>query len=231
VPGFLNFFFMAKKSTHIKDPKKVAAGKARAANAIKDSSGRYVSRILYNEIAKITLAVKGIDVSKISGEQTQKITSLMSEAKVSAKEVKNLYENNPVIFEAMINEGKITGTNKNSNQLEKSISDYTGQIIINGEERTQAEAKKDLMSFKQYITANFSVVDFTIKPSLSFDGKMILNIPDVKEILKHLKEHFELSSIKDLAEIDPAEITEALQEYFDDHDEYDIVMYASGKKK
>lgn len=220
---------MKKKVTtpHIKDPKKVAAGKARAASAIKDSSGRYVSKILYNEIAKISLAVKGVDVSKISAEQTKKITSLMSEAKVTAKEVKNLYENNPVIFEAMINEGKITGTNKNSNQLEKSISDFSGDIYVNGKQRTQAEAKRDLMHFKQYLNTNINVVDFTIKPKLTFDGKMILNIPPLKDIMQHLKNAFDVKNIKDLSDISGAEITESLQDFFEDNDDYEIVIYAS----
>lgn len=216
-----------KSIPHIKDPKKVAAGKARAANAIKDNNGRYVSKILYNEISKIVLATKGHDVSKISGEQTQKITSLMSEAKVTAKEVKNLYEKKPVIFEAMINEGSITGTNKNSYQLEKSIGNFSGNIFINGEEKTQAEAKLSLVKFKQYLSTNINVVDFTIKPKLSFDGKMILNIPDVKDLMKHLKEYFGVNTIKELDEFEGAEISEALESYFDDNDNYDIVIYAS----
>jgi len=216
-----------KTTPHIKDPKKVAAGKARAASAIKDSSGRYVSRILYNEIAKITLAVKGVDVSKLSGEQTKKITSLMSEAKVTAKDVKNLYEKNPVIFEDMINTGKITGTNKNSNQIEKSITDFTGTIYVNGKESTQAEAKRDLMHFKQYLNSTINVVDFTIKPKLSFDGKMYVDIPPVKDIMKFLKERFDVKTIAELSDYEGGEITEALQEFFEDNDEYDIVIYAS----
>lgn len=214
---------------HIKDPKKVAAGKARAASAIKDKQGKYISKLLYNEVARVALAIKGNDVSKINAEQNTKIAAMMRDAKVTAKEVKELYTNNPIAFESIIENGNITGVSRNSNQVEKSITDFTGIIHINGKEVSKAKAKKMLMEFKQYLSINLNVVDFTIRPILSFDGVMSYEIPDVKKLTMDVLEYFDLEHTSELDEIEGAELTDAIASILDGTG--NIVIYSSDKKK
>lgn len=213
------------KEVRIKDPKKVAAGKARAASAIKDSGGRYVPKILVNEVTKILLATKGQDVSKIAADQTKKITALMADAKVSAKEVAAFYKQNKEIFEDVINNGELTGTPRNSNQLTKSLEDYKGVIEVNGKQTTAAKAKYKLMQFKQYLSANINVVDFTIQPQLSFDGKMKLEIPNPQRLVKDLLQYFGAKNVDELEDFSGAEITEAIREILGE--DSPIIIYAS----
>lgn len=219
---------MKKKTTppaHIKNPAKVAAGKARAASAIRDSKGHYVSPILYNEITKVVLAVKGQDVSKISADQSKKIAAVMSEAKVSAKQIKEFYESNRQVFKDMIDNGEVTGTPKNSNQIEKAINEYKGHIEVGGKEMTAAKAKYELMKFKQFLSVNLNVVDFTIKPQLSFDGKMKIDIPNAKELISDLLEYFGVDNVEGLDDIDGAEITKAIAELLGE--DSPVTIYAS----
>lgn len=213
------------KKKKIKDPKKVAAGKARHSLAIRDSKGKFISPILYNEIAKIVLASNGKDVSKINAEQTSKITELISISKITKAQIKDTYESNRKTFNDIIKNGEITGTSRNSNQIEKTISDFKGDIFINEKKVNKSQAKMQVVRFKQFLSVNINVVDFTVKPTLTFDGKIKFNIPNVRKLVKDLMEYFGVENVDGLEDISGAEISEAIADLLGD--DSGIVIYAS----
>lgn len=229
----------AKKSTpqqapeRIKDPKKVQAGKIRQAGAIRDNTGKFANPILVNEIKKTLLATKKVDVSKINADQGAKIDQLLKDAKIKPEQVKKFYEQNKKVFEDLQTFGKLKGTSKNSNQIEKSISQYKGKIFLNNGKKiievSKSEAKLKLISFKSFLSNNINVVDFTIKPTLSIDGTLTINLPDEKKLLKDLKKYFGVRTVAQLEDFTGAEITEALQEILSEtyEGEEDIIIYAS----
>lgn len=229
----------AKKSTpqqapeQIKDPKKVQAGKIRQEQAIRDKSGKFANPILVNEIKKTLLATKKVDVSKINADQTAKINELLKDAKVKPADVKKFYDQNKKVFEDLQTFGKLKGTSKNSNQIEKAITDYKGKIFLNNGKKiievSKSEAKLKLISFKSFLSNNINVVDFTIKPTLSIDGTLTINLPDEKKLLKDLKKYFGVTKTEDLEEFTGAEISEALEEILNGiyNGESDLIIYAS----
>jgi len=226
----------AKANTKIKDPKKVAAGKARAASAIKDKTGKFVSKIFYNEITKTVLAAKGFDVKKISPENTAKISELMKEAEVTKKEIKDFYDRKPKAFERLIDEGEVNSTFKNSDKVEDTINEYSGKLLIDDgtsvREVSKAQAIHALASFKQYMKSHANVVDFAVSMKFNIKGSLSIQIPNANELYNTLKEYFQVSNMNDLLEIDTAEITEALDEIiFDMYGENNIIIYASEKRK
>jgi hypothetical protein len=216
-----------------KDSLKVKAGKQRSSTGIRDKNGRYVSKIFTNEVKKTILATKKIDVSKINPDQTEKIDKLLKEAKVSAKEIKRFYEKNQFIFEDLLEKGKLKGTSKNSTQIENTIENYKGKIFINDgkniKEYSKSDAKLLLVSFKSFLSDNINVVDFTLKPTLTLDGTLTINIPDSKKLLKDIKTYFGVTNKADLEDFTGAEIMEALEDILNGYygEESDLIIYAS----
>lgn len=233
---------MAKKYPHgyIKNPAKVAAGKARAAGAIKDKSGKYVSNIFYNEVAKTVLATKKVNTSKIESDQTGEINQLLKDAKVSKKEIADFYNKHQYVFESLLKKGTLKGTQLFTDKLKKKVEGYKGKIFINkgnGKivESSKTETLYQLAKFQQYLSDNINVVAFSVKPTLTIDGKMVLQIPDAKQLVKDLKQYFGAKNIDELSEFSGAEITEAIQEILSgmyerkkdkkkDQSEYDILL-------
>lgn len=228
---------MAKKypKGYIKNPAKVAAGKARAAAAIKDKSGRYVSKIFETEVKKTFLATKKVDVSKIAADKTEVVNQLLKDAGITQKEIKKFYDTHQFIFDDMVKNARLKGTSKNSNQLEKALTEYKGKVIIdygNGKvkEVTAIKADMELKKFKQFLSSELNVVDFTIHPTFDFDGKMTLQVPDAKKLVKDLREYFGLEKDQDFDDIEGAELTDAIKNILQGiygEDETDIVIYAS----
>ena len=222
------------KPVKVKDPKKVAAGKARAATAIKNEKGQYVSKIFTNEIKKTLLASKKIDVSKIAPDQTSKIDDLLKEAKLTQKEVKKFYDKNKPIFDDLLTFGKLKGTSKNSNQIGKVIDQYKGKFFLdrgNGKikEVSAAQMKYELTRFKNALSSNLNLVDFSLNPTFSIDGNITLKIPNTKKFFNDLKTYFGVKTIEELEDFDGAEIMEAaeniLKGYY--NNEPDLTLYIS----
>lgn len=230
---------MAKKypEGYIKNPAKVAAGKARQATGIKDSKGKYVTKVYQNEIAKIAAAIRGINVTKIDSTNDEQIKQLLIDAKLTGREVKQIFESKPEAFERLREEGVIKQTFKDSEDIEEIIRNFKGKFIIdNGtasEAVTSEEAIYKLQHFKQYLKSNINAVDFSIMPKISLDGKLTLSIPSPNEIVQKLKEYFDVSSIKELYNSEAAEITEAVNEVISDmysEDEPPLIIYCSERK-
>jgi len=213
--------------------KKSEGGKKRASTGIRNERGQYVSKIFANEIKKTLLATKRVDVSKVNADQSTKIDSLLKDAKVTPLQVKKFYEKNKEIFEDLKTFGKLKGTSKNSNQIEKGINEYKGKVFINDggkvKEVSKSEAKLQLIKFKSFLSSNINVVDFTLKPTFDIDGKMTLNLPDPKKLLKDLKTYFGVTTNDELEEFSGVEIMEALEQILSDMygEESDLTIYAS----
>lgn len=228
---------MAKKYPpgYVKNPKKVAAGKARAEKGIKDSTGKYVSKTFENELARTLLANKGIDVSKVKPDQDEKIKKLLDDAGVTKKEIKQMYLNAPDFFDDLKKTLKLTGTMKDGNQVEKVIDEYKGKfLIIDTPEGTprpvsKTEIKLELIKFKQFLSGKINVVDFGLSPILSvFEGTATYHIPNVELLLQELKSSLNVSTDKQLKKKDGTEVMEAINNILKEwgFSEY-IVIYVS----
>jgi len=220
------------KVERIKDPKKVLAGKIRQANAIKDSKGRFASRLFVNEIKKTLLATKKVDVKNIHADNDERINQLFKDAKLTPKQLKRFYELSKESFEDLKTFGKLKGTSKNSNQIEKAIDKYKGKIFINDgtglKKVSKVKAKYLFANFKQVLSSNINVVDFYVKPTLSTEGFMEINLPDPKELRKKLKKKFKITNLKDLSKFESSEISEVLKEILEEmYEEPDLVIIIS----
>ena len=211
----------APKIERVKDEKKVKAGKIRQSTGIKDSKGRFVSQIYTNEVKRFILASKRIDVSKINSDQTEKFNQLLKDAKLSARDVKNFYEKNKDIFEDLRTTGKLKGTSKNSNQIDKALDQYKGKILINDgtetKQVTKTEAKYLFAHFKQILKSNINVEEFYIRPTFNtIDGTITINLPEPKRLKQLLKKEFGIKNLKELEDFDSDDISEKLKKILKD---------------
>ena len=222
-----------KVIARVKDQKKVDAGKVRQSTGIKNEKGQFVSKIFTNAIKQTILATKKIDVSKINSDQTAKIDELIKEAKITPLQIKRFYDQNKDIFTDLNTFGKLKGTSKNKNQLDKAIENYKGKIFVNNglekKEVSKVELKFQVAQFNQLLSSNINLVNFILKPTLSIEGTMQFNLPDVKDFRKKIKERFEITNMKQLDEFETADVSEVLQELLKDYygDEPDIFLIIS----
>jgi hypothetical protein len=211
---------ISKKSApaKAKDPKKVAAGRARAEQALKDSKGRYVSSTLAGEIQRIYLARQKVNVSKVKPDNKKEITRLMKENNITAKDVAEFYSEKPDIINQMIETGTTRGTALNSGNTKKGIDQYKGKLFIdrgNGDIKqvTKAQLLLHIDRFKQFITSNMNAADFSVNPILSFDGRATYQIPRAADFSKYLKEYFDIKNLEELEDFTADEINEAVTEF------------------
>jgi len=214
------------------DTKKSKAGKVRGSTAIRDSKGRYVTKLFANEVKLTLLASKGIDVKKVHADNFKKIDKLIKENKVKPQEVKKYYEKRKFIFEELNEKGELKGTWKNSNQLQEAIEEYQGEIFINNGNKTKKVTKDEasliINRFKTSVVGSINAQDFAVMPTLSLSGKMTFNIPSPTKLDKELMKYFGIEDIEELDEFDAAEISEALTivlEFI--YGEPDLVLYIS----
>lgn len=223
----------APKIERIKDEKKVKAGKVRQSTGIKDSKGRFVSQIFTNEVKRFILASKKFDVANINADQTEKFNQLLKEAKITPKDLKKYYEKNKEIFEDLKLFGKLKGTSKNSNQIDKAIDNYKGKILINDgsgpKQVTKEEAKYLFAHFKQILKSNINVVEFYVRPIFTTDGTITINLPEPKKFKQLLKKKFGLKNLKELESIESADISIAIKEILEElyGEESDIFIIIS----
>ena len=198
-----------------KDPKKVKAGKIRAQTAIK-IKGKYASKILVNEVKRAILATKKVDVSRLHADNSKKIEELIKEAKITPAQVKKFFESKKFVFEDMLEKGGLTGTSKNSNQIEEAIEKYKGKIYLRNEKKKEKEDKKgnaklEILTFINGCKSEFNCVDVAFAPFLSFGGKMIINLPNLEKFLKDLRKELELKQDEEISDKDGAEISTAIE--------------------
>jgi hypothetical protein len=208
------------------------AGKIRAKSALRDNKGRFTTNIFKREVLKTIAAKKGFDVSKDERQRDKAvIDEVIKKAGITNAELNREYKKNIDFFSDMIENGTVTTTFKNSNQIEADINSYKGkfQILRNGERInvTKTEIKLELKKFKQFIASNMNASDFSQKIKLSFDGKMILQLPDLKKFRDEHRE--EISELMDeMNEPDSTSMQDYVDLLTDEFDESeDIIIYVS----
>lgn len=216
---------MAKKKIN----PKVKAGKKRAKLSLRDSKGRFTTNVFKREVIKTILAKRGINVSK---DQTKKdraeVDRVIKEARITQTELNKEYKKNIDIFSEMIYSGGLLSSWRNFNQILSDIEKYNGRFGIRPTNRepweivTKDLAKLRVRQFKQLISSHLDASDFTMKYLLTFDGTLVLTIPDMKPLRKQAKEIESEEDTDDFFE----EVTKGY-----DYGE-DIIIYRSpGKSK
>ena len=215
------------------DVKKSKAGKVRGSTAIRDSKGRYVSKLFANEVKLTLLASKGIDVKQVHADNFKKIDKLIKENKIKPESVKKFYEKNKFAFEELNEKGKLKGTWKNSNQLQDAIEGYQGEIFINDGKKTKKVTKDEasliINRFKTSVVGSINAQDFSVLPTFTLSGTMTFNIPSPNRLNKELMKYFGVEELEELDDFDAAEISEALTAILEDiyNGEPDLVLYIS----
>jgi hypothetical protein len=206
---------------------------SQAKYRLRDEKGRFVTKVFNETIVRALAAQKGVDSFAGEGQKKRQVPvkKVAKEANITPRELFLFYKTNEDTFLDMIHTGSLTGLSKNSDQIEKDLTKYKGTVILNGKEVNASEAKLHLVKFKQMLANSVNVVDFTIKPTVYFDGRIELNIPDASDLEEKLVEYFGAEDIDEVdREFTGGEITEAL-EYILEHDygfdDDEIIIYAS----
>lgn len=143
------------KVQRAKDPKKIAAGKVRAAKSLR-IKGRFTSNEFFNDVKEQAQAAGVKDVFKFfeqnENEYAQLYNSWMQAAEYFDYTFLNLIKN------------------------------YTGQITINDRVNTNGTALQKLLKFNQYLKNNWSVVAWSIMPFIKLSGQLKFTLPSDKEM-------------------------------------------------
>jgi hypothetical protein len=168
---------MAKKYPigYIKDPKKVAAGKARAAKSIR-IKGQFVKPDFVKEVELLSQASGVNDAFKYFLQNEKMLTE-----KYFTMEEK---------------------TNRNADQIRMDVKKYKGKIIKNGKTVKAGTVVKAIAELGQYLENEHDLYNiFYLRPSLSMDGRMTINIPSVAEVRRRIEEGEYLEDIMNEYEI------------------------------
>jgi hypothetical protein len=149
-------------SNKAKDPKKVAAGKARAAKAVR-INGQFVTNFFKEELVKDAAAVG----------YTGKLQTFLDQ--------------HEIVYSNLYDTGELRAVSpKADSTLFKEAAMYQGKLIlrINGIDREVSldELKYEVLRIEQALMSNESCAGMAFKPILTFSGKMIVELPDVSEI-------------------------------------------------
>lgn len=154
---------MAKKKVtpvvKVKDPKKVAAGKARAAKSLR-INGRFTTNQFLEEIT---------EKAQLSG----------------VKNVKKYFQQNEKELTALYTEW-MEGVQIYDYKFLQTIRDYSGKLIVNGRENTMGTALKKVMSLNQFLRVQHNVVSWNITPMLKMDGQLKFDLPEDTDGLEDL---------------------------------------------
>lgn len=231
---------MKKQTTpqRIKDPKKVAAGKARAAQAIRLPGGKFAGKIYESEVKRTLLSESGYDVSRLSPDQFTKINTLFNEAGLTKKDAKEFHDKTPLAFADLVEQGNIKGTSRSADNTLKDLKDYSGKIFIDSgdgiKQVSAMQARAEIKQFSQYVSIYANAVAIALNPTYTLDGKTIYRIPDKQVFLKKLKEYFDVTNYKDLEDQDADDMNEAIESILSDmgmNDDMTIISSPGSKSK
>lgn len=211
------------------------AGLVRQSTAIKYDNGKFANQYFINEISRALLASKGNNVAKIPSDNTKKFAELLKNADVKKEDLKEYFLQNKETFADTLKNGTLTGTSKDSDDLETILDTFKRKIFVNNgngegkKEVTAIEAKMLLKQFKQKILTTCNAADFAMPLKFTFDGELILNIPDVKILMDKIKEKLDLTNQKNIIDTDPAERSDAIENSLDEmyENDHDIIIYLS----
>jgi hypothetical protein len=153
---------MKQKRTTAKNPAKVAAGKARAQKAVR-LNGKFVTKFFQNNLKEDAEAVG----------YTGNLQKFLDEHEIVYS---NLYETGEL--QSIV--PKADGT------LFKEAESYQGKLIlrINGEDQEVSldKFKYEVLRVEQALMSTESCAGVAFQPILTFNGKMIVELPDVDEL-------------------------------------------------
>lgn len=144
-----------KKAAHIKDPKKVAAGKARAAKSLR-IGGKFTSNKFFEEIKQQAKEAGAKDVFKYFQQNENEYTTLYDNWLQAAEYFDYTFIN--------------------------LIKDYKGKIYVNGRENSNGTALAKILKFNQYMKNNHSVISWSIMPYIKLSGAIKFNLPTDEEL-------------------------------------------------
>jgi hypothetical protein len=199
---------------------------AKVTVRLRDEKGRFTTNKFRDEVIKGLAASKGVSsfVKQKKRSVEKDAEQIIKEAKITNKELKYYYNVNKETFITRLRSGYDQDLDRNYNQLNKDIENYKGKIFLNGKEVSKHQMKYQIEKFKQLLSTEINVVDFTVRPKYYFDGKIEIDLPNADKVLKELMKYFDVKKAEDLDEFTGEEITQALKEILDNDD---IVIYAS----
>jgi len=142
---------MAKKTGHIKDPKKVAAGKARAAKSLR-IGGKFTSNKFFEDIKRQADEAGVKDVFKFFEQNENEYIALYGNWMQAAEYPDYTFIN--------------------------FVKDYDSKLIVNDRENTNGTALQKLLMFNQYLKINHSVVAWFIQPFIKLAGGLKFTLPN-----------------------------------------------------
>lgn len=150
-----------KQVARIKDPKKQAAGRARAAKSLR------------------------IDGRFTSNKFLQTVTEDAQDA--GAKDVFKFFEQREKLYQKVYEKMNIALT-RNEDKLKHDLKHYKGRVFKNGREVKAATLQKNVSQLGSYLRNEHSVVTFYLQPLININGKLSVNMPTVAEIERRLEE-------------------------------------------
>lgn len=159
-----------KKTSRIKDPKKVLAGKARAAQSLR-VDGKFTSNSFFEHV-KNDAATKGITGTAVFDYYIQ-----------NEKEYVETYQT------------EMLTPNLSFYDIKKKVKTYNGTIKMNGRTVKKATVIKAINTLNQYLRGEHNAVDFYFKIKMSLDGKMSVEMPSAAVLKKILDNGDELEMV------------------------------------
>jgi hypothetical protein len=168
---------MAKKKTipvKVKDPKKVAAGKARAAKVLR-VGGKFTSNNFFEKVQS------DVEASGI---------------KPTPQNVIRFYQQAERQYTAVYEKMNIPVT-RNEDKFLSDLKTYKGRVQKNGKEIKAATLRENIRLMGQYLRTEHDVVTFYLQPLVNLQGKLNLRFPSITEIQNRLDDGEELEDIMD----------------------------------
>jgi len=141
-----------------KDPKKVAAGKARAAKSLR-INGRFTSNQFFEDVKEQAKEAGAKDVFKFFEQNENEFIRLYDNWMLAAEYFDYTFLN--------------------------LVKGYTGKIFVNGKENAVGTALQKLLKFNQYLKNNWNVVSWSIMPYLKLSGQLKFTLPSDEEMDEH----------------------------------------------
>jgi hypothetical protein len=153
---------MKQKKTTAKNPAKVAAGKARAQKAVR-LNGKFVTKYFQDNLQEDADAVG----------YTGNLQKFLDE--------------HEIVYSNLYDTGELQGIiPKADSTLFKEAESYQGKLIlrINGEDKAVSldKFKYEVLRVEQALMSTESCAGVAFQPILTFNGKMIIELPDVSEL-------------------------------------------------
>lgn len=146
---------VSKNIPHIKNPKKVAAGKARAAKSLR-VNGKFTGNEFFAKVEKDAQSAGQKDVFTFFLQNEKQYTALYDTPLESAEVYDYQFMNN--------------------------LLNYTGNVIMNGRDNKNLYSLKKVMVFNQFLKNSMNVAAWSIKPFIKLSGELSFELPDIEQL-------------------------------------------------